>query len=203
MTVSKEQAMQMFDHDLSMVMDEIGGMLAHYRIADWESYLFFRKPGCPESYVLKYEASAGDDLAKAIVALHATLTKDSAVVSPDLIWDALNKKRHELIDAKQSRFLTTQEVAQLSALQLVADMTRDLLSGGEFVVASNIVAPSPHTEAQAREAAGELAMDILDALNFDTSLPQVRNEDVPRIAAIIRRTRHLCAEEGVEGELEG
>lgn len=71
MTVSKEQAMQMFDHDLSMFMDEIRGLMAHYRIGEWEAYLFFRKPDCPESYVLKYEATAGDDFAKKIVGLHA------------------------------------------------------------------------------------------------------------------------------------
>lgn len=70
MTVSKEQAMAMFDHDLGMFMDEARGLMAHYRIADWEAYLFFRKPGSPGSYVLKYEATAGDELAKQIVELH-------------------------------------------------------------------------------------------------------------------------------------
>lgn len=72
MPVSKEQAMQMFDHDLDMFMNDIRGLLAHYQIADWEAYLFFRKPGCPESYVLKYEAGAGDGFAKQIVALHSS-----------------------------------------------------------------------------------------------------------------------------------
>lgn len=70
MTVSKEQAMAMFSHDLDMFMNDIRGLLAHYRIADWEAYLFFRKPDCPQSYVLKYEATAGDELAQKIVALH-------------------------------------------------------------------------------------------------------------------------------------
>jgi hypothetical protein len=71
MTVNKEQAMAMFDHDLDFVMNDVRGLLAHYRIADWEAYLFFRKPECPESYVLKYEATAGDEFAKKIVALHS------------------------------------------------------------------------------------------------------------------------------------
>jgi hypothetical protein len=71
MTVSKEQAMEMFSHDLDMFMDEIRGLLAHYRIGDWEAYLFFRKPDCPQSYVLKYEATAGDGFAKKIAALHS------------------------------------------------------------------------------------------------------------------------------------
>lgn len=70
MTVSKEQAMKMFDHDLVLFMDEIHGLMAHYRIGDWEAYLFFRKPDCPGSYVLKYEAAAGDGFAKKIVGLH-------------------------------------------------------------------------------------------------------------------------------------
>jgi hypothetical protein len=70
MSVSKEQAMAMFDHDLNGFMNEIRGLLAHYRIGDWEAYLFFRKPDCPQSYVLNYEASAGDEFAKKIVALH-------------------------------------------------------------------------------------------------------------------------------------
>ena len=71
MTVSKEQAMAMFDHDLTFVMDEIRGLLAHYHIGDWEAYLFFRKPDCPQSYVLKYEATAGGEFAQKVVALHA------------------------------------------------------------------------------------------------------------------------------------
>jgi hypothetical protein len=45
-------------------------MLSHYRIGDWEAYLFFRKPDCPDSYVLKYEATAGDGFAEKIVLLH-------------------------------------------------------------------------------------------------------------------------------------
>jgi len=49
MTVSKEQAMAMFDHDLNGLMNEVRGLLSHYRIGDWEAYLFFRKPGCPGS----------------------------------------------------------------------------------------------------------------------------------------------------------
>lgn len=72
MPVSKEQAMAMLDHDLSFFMNDIRRLLAHYRIADWEAYLFFRKPDCPQSYVLKYEATAGDEFAQGIVALHAT-----------------------------------------------------------------------------------------------------------------------------------
>jgi hypothetical protein len=70
MTVSKEQAMAMFDHDLNGFMNEVLGLLSHYRIGDWEAYLFFRKPDCPGSYVLKYEATAGDEFAEKIVALH-------------------------------------------------------------------------------------------------------------------------------------
>lgn len=73
MPVSKEQAMTMFDYDLDVVMDNIRGLLRHYQIADWEAYLFFRKPDCPQSYVLKYEAVAGDGFAQKIVALHAAV----------------------------------------------------------------------------------------------------------------------------------
>jgi hypothetical protein len=42
MTVSKEQAMAMFDQDLNGFTNEIRGLLAHYCIGDWEAYLFFR-----------------------------------------------------------------------------------------------------------------------------------------------------------------
>jgi hypothetical protein len=70
MTVNKEQAMAMFDHDLNGFMNEMRGLLSHYRIGDWEAYLFFRKPDCPGSYVLKYEATAGDEFARKIVKLH-------------------------------------------------------------------------------------------------------------------------------------
>jgi hypothetical protein len=70
MTISKEQAMAMFDHDLDGFMNEARGLMAHYRIGDWDAYLFFRKPDCAGSYVLKYEASAGDEFAKKIIALH-------------------------------------------------------------------------------------------------------------------------------------
>lgn len=73
MTVTKEQAMAMFDHDLDMFMNDMRGLLSHYRIADWEAYLFFRKPDCPQSYVLKYEATAGDAFAQKIVALHTVV----------------------------------------------------------------------------------------------------------------------------------
>jgi hypothetical protein len=70
MTVSKEQAKAMFEHDLNGFMNEVRGLLSHYRIGDWEAYLFFRKPDCPQSYVLKYEATAGDEFATQIVQLH-------------------------------------------------------------------------------------------------------------------------------------
>jgi len=70
MTVSKDQAMAMFEDDLDGFMNEVRGLLSHYRIGDWEAYLFFRKPDCPDSYVLKYEATAGDEFAEKIVALH-------------------------------------------------------------------------------------------------------------------------------------
>jgi hypothetical protein len=53
MTVSKKQAMAMFDQDLNGFMNEVRGLLSHYRIGDWEAYLFFREPDCPENYVLK------------------------------------------------------------------------------------------------------------------------------------------------------
>ena len=62
--------MALFNTDLNVVMDDIRGMLAHYQIADWEAYIFFRKSGCPESYVLNYEAAAGDSFAQRIVDLH-------------------------------------------------------------------------------------------------------------------------------------
>lgn len=70
MTVTKEQAMSMFDYDLGVVMDDVRGLLRHYQIADWEAYLFFRKPDCPQSYVLKYKSAAGDEFAQKIVASH-------------------------------------------------------------------------------------------------------------------------------------
>lgn len=70
MTVSKEQAMTMFNDDLNGFMNEVRDLLGHYRIGDWEAYLFFRKPDCPDSYVLKYESAAGDGFAKQIVGLH-------------------------------------------------------------------------------------------------------------------------------------
>ena len=75
MTVTKEQAMTMFDYDLGVVMDNVRGLLRHYPIADWEAYLFFRKPDCPQSYVLKYEAVAGDEFAQKMVALHREQSK--------------------------------------------------------------------------------------------------------------------------------
>jgi hypothetical protein len=79
MTVSKEQAMAMFDHDLNGFMNEVRGLLSHYRIGDWEAYLFFRKPDYPGSYVLKYEATAGGEFAEKIVSLHTEPTEDNRV----------------------------------------------------------------------------------------------------------------------------
>lgn len=70
MGVSNEQAMQMFKQDLSLLMDQVAGLLAHYRISDWDTYILFRKAGCPESYVLEYQVKAGDELAQKIRALH-------------------------------------------------------------------------------------------------------------------------------------
>lgn len=69
MPVTKERAMQMFDRDLEIMMDDLRGMQAHYKIADWEAFIFLRKPDCPESYVVKYGA-AGGEMAKRIVELH-------------------------------------------------------------------------------------------------------------------------------------
>lgn len=62
--------MQLFNADLDALMDQINGMLLHYQISDWEAYVFFRKRDCPDSYVLKYEAEAGDEFAAKIVDLH-------------------------------------------------------------------------------------------------------------------------------------
>lgn len=62
--------MQLFNADLEALMDQINGMLAHYQIDEWEAYVFFRKRDCPDSYVLKYEAAAGDGFAEQIVSLH-------------------------------------------------------------------------------------------------------------------------------------
>jgi hypothetical protein len=72
MSVTKEQAMAMFDSDLDGFMNEVRALMAHYRIGDWEAYLLFRKRGCAGSYALKYEASAGDAFAKGLVGLHLT-----------------------------------------------------------------------------------------------------------------------------------
>lgn len=71
MSVSRKQAMEMFDHDLGFFMNDLRGLLARYQISDWESYVFFRKPEYPESYVLKYESVSGDKFARKIVELHA------------------------------------------------------------------------------------------------------------------------------------
>lgn len=74
--MSKESAdqrarnMLLFNTDLDALMDQINGMLAHYQIADWEAYVFLRKRDSPDSYVLKYEAAAGDEFAQQIVDLH-------------------------------------------------------------------------------------------------------------------------------------
>jgi hypothetical protein len=73
--------MQMFNRDLEVFMDQLRGMLAHYQIADWEAYVFLRKPDSPDSYVLKYEAAAGDELAEKIVSLHRQPNADTRTVS--------------------------------------------------------------------------------------------------------------------------
>lgn len=62
--------MRMFNQDLEILMDQLRGMMGHYQIADWEAYVFLRKPDSPDSYVLKYEAEAGDEFAQKIVDLH-------------------------------------------------------------------------------------------------------------------------------------
>jgi len=72
MSITKEQAMVMFDSDLENFMNEVRALMAYYRIGDWEAYLLFRKRGCAGSYALKYEASAGDAFAESLVSLHLT-----------------------------------------------------------------------------------------------------------------------------------
>lgn len=69
-TAKRNRAMSLFKTDLNVVMDDIRGMMAHYQIQDWEAYVFLRKPGCPESYVLNYEPTAGDVFAQRIADLH-------------------------------------------------------------------------------------------------------------------------------------
>lgn len=78
-SVSRERATQMFNQDLEIAMDNIRGLLAHYQIGDWDAYIFLRKVGRPDSYVLKYEAKAGDSFASEIVRLH----QQSATPSPE------------------------------------------------------------------------------------------------------------------------
>lgn len=80
MTVTKERAMQMFDRDLEILLDDLRGMQAHYQIANWEAFVFLRKPDCPKSYVVKY-AAADDAFAKQIVQLHAATPSAAPVVA--------------------------------------------------------------------------------------------------------------------------
>lgn len=68
--VTPKRAMEMFDRDLEILMNDLHGMQSHYNIADWEAFVFLRKAGCPESYVVKY-AAINDGFAKQIVALHS------------------------------------------------------------------------------------------------------------------------------------
>ena len=68
--------MQLFNRDLNVLMDQINGLLAHYQIGDWDAYVFFRKSDCPDSYVMKYEATAGDEFAQRIVDLHKGTPSD-------------------------------------------------------------------------------------------------------------------------------
>lgn len=67
--MDKARAMQMFDHDLEILMDDLRGMQEHYQIGDWEAFVFLRKRDCPGSYVVKY-AATDDEFAKQIVETH-------------------------------------------------------------------------------------------------------------------------------------
>lgn len=89
--------MQLFNADLDALMDQINGMLAHYQIGDWEAYAFFRKRDCPDSYVLKYEAAAGDEFAEQIVSLHR-----NGNVSTDQRLRSRSKKQKIEDDLRQS-----------------------------------------------------------------------------------------------------
>lgn len=115
MTVTKERAMQMFDRDLEILMDDLRGMQAHYQIADWEAFVFIRKPDCPESYVVKY-AAADDALAKQIVQLHAatppTTPSDAAMRAAEEVARAVSdymRVRSESITAADLAATTSPE----------------------------------------------------------------------------------------------
>lgn len=68
--------MKLFNADLSVVMEEIRSMMDHYNIGDWESYIVLRKPNCPQSYVINYEAQSGDGFARGISDLHRKSAKE-------------------------------------------------------------------------------------------------------------------------------
>jgi hypothetical protein len=59
----------MFDQDLEILMYTLESIQDHYAIIDWEAFVFLRKPGCPDGYVVKY-AATGEAFANQIVALH-------------------------------------------------------------------------------------------------------------------------------------
>lgn len=153
MTVSKEQAVAMLDHDLGFFMNDIRGLLAHYRIGDWEAYLFFRKPDCPQSYVLKYEATAGDEFAQKIVALHAVPTADAGHVERARVVTLCLARAAEYKQARDNAYEavpTCDAVGENEIRQHVAER-----------LAAEIAAPAAPSPAEPPEPVGEVSRPSL------------------------------------------
>lgn len=115
--------MQMFNQDLEIFMDQLRGMLAHYQIADWEAYIFLRKRDSPDSYVLKYEAEAGDEFAKKIVDLHRQPDAETPTTT------RLRSKKQKIEDDLRQSDLT----AQLAERTDILYGPHDSLPRGEHV----------------------------------------------------------------------
>lgn len=122
----RSRNMQLFNADLEILMDQINGMLAYYQIGDWEAYVFFRKRGCPDSYVLKYEAAAGDEFAQKIVDLHRR--GDAPLERP-----RTRSKKQKIEDALRESDLT----AQLAERDNIVYGHHDSLPRGEHVARLN------------------------------------------------------------------
>lgn len=114
--------MQMFNQDLEIFMDQLRGMLAHYQISDWEAYVFLRKRESPDSYVLKYEAEAGDEFAEKIVDLHRRPADTRAVPR------SRSKKQNAEDQLRQSDL-----TAQLAGRDDISYGHHDSLPRGEHV----------------------------------------------------------------------
>ena len=58
------------NEDLNVGMTEVHRTLEHYNLGEWQEYLFIRRAGCPDSFIVLAHPIDKSDFADRLIAFH-------------------------------------------------------------------------------------------------------------------------------------